>query len=190
MVWMYDMWDMSYPTRIVAKMRCSAIVATPIGELVAVRSGIAITHLLFRDGRHAASIEAVPRSAESFTDLRGQLEEYFSGARTRFDLTLAPVGTDFQLSVWRQLQRIPYGETISYGELANRIGNPRAARAVGGANNRNSIVVIIPCHRVIGGDKTLVGFGGGLERKKHLLALEGVALPSTSQLSTQLSLAL
>jgi methylated-DNA-[protein]-cysteine S-methyltransferase len=102
-----------------------------------------------------------------------QLREYFSGKRTGFDLPLAPEGTAFQKSVWKQLQEIPYGETISYGELARRVGNPKASRAVGSANGKNPIPIVIPCHRVIATGGGLGGFGGGLPTKEKLLALEG-----------------
>jgi methylated-DNA-[protein]-cysteine S-methyltransferase len=101
-----------------------------------------------------------------------QLREYFAGSRTDFDLPLSPQGTEFQRQVWRRLQEIPYGETISYGELARRIGNPKASRAVGAANGQNPIPIVIPCHRVIGANGKLTGFGGGLPTKEALLALE------------------
>ncbi len=102
-----------------------------------------------------------------------QLVEYFAGARSTFDLPLGlDVGTAFRRRVWRELQRIPYGETISYGELARRIGQPTASRAVGNANHHNPIAIIVPCHRVIGADGTLVGYGGGLPTKERLLAHE------------------
>ena len=101
-----------------------------------------------------------------------QLREYFAGRRQEFDLPLATEGTAFQRSVWRKLQEIPYGETISYGELAKRVGNPKASRAVGSANGKNPIPIVIPCHRVIAGDGGLGGFGGGLTVKEKLLALE------------------
>ncbi len=101
-----------------------------------------------------------------------QLREYFAGSRQDFDLPLAPEGTEFQRQVWRRLQEIPYGETISYGELARRIGNPKASRAVGAANGQNPIPIVIPCHRVIGANGKLTGFGGGLPTKEALLALE------------------
>ncbi|MDP8207746.1 MAG: methylated-DNA--[protein]-cysteine S-methyltransferase [Candidatus Electryonea clarkiae] len=102
-----------------------------------------------------------------------QLEEYFSGKRHEFELEVAPEGTPFQLKVWKELQRIPYGVTISYGELASRIGKPTASRAVGLANGKNPISIVIPCHRVIGADGSLTGYGGGLHRKQGLLELEG-----------------
>ena len=113
----------------------------------------------------------IPTRTSRGSDSR-QLREYFAGKRAEFDLPLAPTGTAFQLSVWRQLQEIPYGETISYGELARRVGNPKASRAVGSANGANPLPIVIPCHRVIAGDGTLGGFGGGLPTKQTLLALE------------------
>jgi methylated-DNA-[protein]-cysteine S-methyltransferase len=117
-----------------------------------------------------------------------QLREYFAGRRVEFDLPLAPQGTQFRLAVWRELQRIPYGQTISYGELARRTGNPKASRAVGSANGANQIPIVIPCHRVIASGGKLGGFGGGLPVKEALLALEKrvVALPGvTSIVSTR-----
>lgn len=101
-----------------------------------------------------------------------QLKEYFAGQRTEFDLPIAPEGTEFQRRVWRSLQEIPYGQTISYGELARRVGNPKGSRAVGAANGKNPIPIVIPCHRVIGANGKLTGFGGGLPTKESLLALE------------------
>jgi len=101
-----------------------------------------------------------------------QLNEYFCGKRTHFDLPLLPNGTDFQLKVWDALCRIPYGETRSYRDIAEFIGNPKASRAVGGANNKNPIMIIIPCHRVIGSDGSLTGYAGGLDVKEKLLQLE------------------
>ncbi len=108
----------------------------------------------------------------TFSEVIYQLDAYFKGKLQQFDLTLNPVGTPFQNKVWQQLLKIPYGETISYGELANRIGNPNASRAVGMANGKNPISIIVPCHRVIGKDGSLTGFGGGIEIKKKLLELE------------------
>ena len=103
---------------------------------------------------------------------KGQLEEYFSGTRREFQLPLAPRGTEFQQKVWVALLAIPYGETRSYGEIVETIGNPKACRAVGMANNRNPISIIIPCHRVIGSTGKLIGYGGGLDKKEFLLNLE------------------
>lgn len=101
-----------------------------------------------------------------------QLAEYFAGSRTEFTLPLSPTGTEFQRRVWAELERIPYGQTITYGTLAERIGNPSAARAVGLANGKNPISIIVPCHRVVGASGKLVGYGGGLERKARLLERE------------------
>ena len=105
-------------------------------------------------------------------EAKRQLREYFEGERRDFELPLAPAGTPFQLRVWEELRRIPYGETISYGELARRIGRPTASRAVGAANGRNPLAIVVPCHRVIGADGTLTGYGGGLPVKETLLAHE------------------
>jgi methylated-DNA-[protein]-cysteine S-methyltransferase len=101
-----------------------------------------------------------------------QLDEYLAGQRKDFDLPIAPAGTEFQQKVWQALRKIAYGTTLSYQELAGQIGNPKACRAVGGANNKNPIIIIIPCHRVIGKDNSLTGFGAGLDVKAKLLALE------------------
>jgi methylated-DNA-[protein]-cysteine S-methyltransferase len=102
-----------------------------------------------------------------------QISEYFDGTRTEFDLPIALRGTDFQRQVWQQLRSIPFGQTVSYGDLARTIGNPSAVRAVGSANGDNPISIIVPCHRVIGSDGSLTGYGGGLERKEWLLKHEG-----------------
>ena len=110
-----------------------------------------------------------------FDAVRGQLDAYFAGELEQFDLPLAPHGTPFQMRVWDELTRIPYGETISYMELALRLGDRKLVRAVGTANGRNPLSIIVPCHRVIGADGTLVGYGGGLERKRWLLEHEAVA---------------
>jgi methylated-DNA-[protein]-cysteine S-methyltransferase len=116
---------------------------------------------------------------DAFTDVRVQLAEYFDGARRSFAVSLALDGNDFEQRVWSALQEIPYGEITTYGEIARRIGSPDAARAVGLANGRNPVAVIVPCHRVIGADGTLTGYGGGLERKRLLLDLESGVLPLT-----------
>ena len=116
------------------------------------------------------------RDDNAFDDVVSQLEDYFAGRRREFDLPLAPAGTPFQQRVWRALLDIPYGETISYGELASRIGNKAASRAVGLANGSNPISIVIPCHRVIGANGKLTGYGGGLPIKQQLLALERGAL--------------
>ena len=111
---------------------------------------------------------------EYFSDILYQLKEYFAGRLQNFKVKMHLEGTDFQLRVWQELQQIPYGKTASYGQIAKQIGNPKACRAVGGANNKNPIPIIIPCHRIIGNDGSLTGFGGGLELKKDLLRLEKV----------------
>jgi methylated-DNA-[protein]-cysteine S-methyltransferase len=149
----------------------------PLGELCAVSDGHRLHGLYMQNGRTAVSIGADwQRDDEAFGELREQLSDYWAGRRTSFDLPLELGGSPFQRRVWRALQDIPYGDTISYGELARRIGVPSAARAVGVANGHNPICVIVPCHRVIGADGGLTGFGGGLERKRLLLEHEAGVL--------------
>lgn len=146
---------------------------TPIGELLLAGSREALSVIAFQSGsKRRRHDDAWTESAEPFVEVRRQLDEYFSGERQAFDLSLSPSGTDFQLQVYEELQRIPYGTTISYAELADRIGKPKAVRAVGAANGQNPIPLVIPCHRVIGSDGSLTGFGGGLPIKKALLKLE------------------
>lgn len=143
---------------------------TAIGPLTLTSDGIAITGVSF-DGDAAAAWRNGD-AADVLHEAAAQLRQYFAGERTSFDLPLAPGGTEFQRRVWEVLRAIPYGETISYGELAARIGNRNASRAVGLANNRNPLPVIVPCHRVVGADGSLTGYGGGLDRKRDLLDLE------------------
>jgi methylated-DNA-[protein]-cysteine S-methyltransferase len=147
---------------------------SPVGELLASADAAGrITGLHFLDGhRQPARDSSWVRDEGALAPLRRQLEEYFAGERRGFELDLAPSGSPFQLDVWRALCAIPYGETASYGEIAATVGQPGAARAVGGANNRNPIAIVVPCHRVIGANGTLTGYGGGLPRKQQLLALE------------------
>jgi methylated-DNA-[protein]-cysteine S-methyltransferase len=142
---------------------------SPIGELLLVSDGRALTHLEM--GPRALPSEET-RDPEALQEASAQLDAYFAGELTEFDLPLAPRGSAFQLAVWRALLDIPYGETASYGEIARTVGRPDAVRAVGTTNGRNPIAVIVPCHRVIGADGTLVGYGGGLPRKRLLLELE------------------
>jgi len=150
--------------------------SSPIGTIKLRGTDAALTGVFMETHRHEpARTPTAVHDAAPFRAARGQLEEFFAGERREFSLALAPVGTPFQLAVWQALRAIPYGETISYGELSRRIGNPRAGRAVGLANGRNPLSIIVPCHRVIGADGTLTGYGGGLERKRFLLALEAVA---------------
>lgn len=137
-----------------------------------------LTHLVMHEQTHAPADAAGWRhDPDAFEDAATQLDAYFAGERTEFDLDLRLEGTEFQRTVWAALRQIPYGETWSYGELAAHIGKPGAARAVGLANGRNPIAVIVPCHRVIGADGSLTGFGGGIPRKRALLALEGRRQP-------------
>jgi methylated-DNA-[protein]-cysteine S-methyltransferase len=155
-------------------------VDSPIGELLLTGDGETLQGLHMQGGPHPTRVgTGWTRSEEPFARVRAQLAEYFDGRRRAFDVPLKPAGSPFEVAVWGALVEIPYGETLSYGELASRIGRPGAPRAVGVANARNPIAVIIPCHRVIGADGSLTGFGGGLERKRLLLDLEaGVqALP-------------
>jgi methylated-DNA-[protein]-cysteine S-methyltransferase len=147
---------------------------SPIGPLLLAGTGDRLSFVGFPQGKgRIAPGEDWRRDDGAFEAARAQLSDYFSGTRQRFDLALEPSGTAFQLAVWQALLAIPYGTTISYGELARRIGRPDASRAVGAANGANPIPIIVPCHRVIGANGSLTGFGGGIETKKFLLALEG-----------------
>lgn len=146
---------------------------SPIGRLLLVGENTILTELYFANTADKIAIPTGWREDEaSFARVISQLDQYFNKSRTTFDLQLDPRGTAFQQRVWQELLRIPYGETASYGDIAERIGNPKACRAVGMANRRNPIPIIIPCHRVIGRDGSLTGFGGGLAVKERLLALE------------------
>ncbi|HEX6928917.1 MAG TPA: methylated-DNA--[protein]-cysteine S-methyltransferase [Gammaproteobacteria bacterium] len=148
---------------------------SPIGGLILVEENGELTEIGFVDGRHPARPpQGAGEDARPFGNVIRQLEEYFAGKRRDFDLPLAPHGTAFQQRVWNALLKIPFGKAVSYSDIAQRIGNPNAVRAVGLANGRNPIPVIIPCHRVIGKDGSLTGYGGGLPIKKKLLALEGI----------------
>lgn len=143
---------------------------SPIGPLVVAAVDGAIAHLLLPKGGKPAHVAPEwHRAPAQLRDARAQLAAYFAGKLLAFDLDLAPRGTEFQRSVWSELRRIPYGDTTSYIELARRIGNPNAMRAVGAANGANPIAIVVPCHRVIGHDGQLVGFGGGLPAKRWLL---------------------
>jgi methylated-DNA-[protein]-cysteine S-methyltransferase len=148
---------------------------SPIGTLLAVSDGDSLTRLDMQGGRRPTPIDptwirddAHPILAET----RDQLEQYFGGDRNTFEVPLNMIGNGFESLVWAALREIPYGETTSYGAVARAIGHPSASRAVGLANGRNPIAVIVPCHRVIGADGSLTGYGGGLERKRLLLDLE------------------
>lgn len=143
----------------------------PIGKIGIAEEKGAITQLFFGDNLETPNIEE--KETPTIKEAAKQLEDYLTGKRKIFDLPLALKGTQFQLRVWQALTTIPYGETRSYKEIAEQIGNPKACRAVGLANNRNPIAIVVPCHRVIGANGKLVGYGGGLDIKKHLLELEG-----------------
>lgn len=167
----------------VQKMRelyeCQRI-ESPVGLITLIASAEALVSLRWGQGvlDRVDSMGAISQSSANGILRRTaeQLREYFCGKRHAFDIPLDPQGTDFQKQVWQQLLKIPYGQTISYGEQAQRLGRPQAARAVGAANGKNPIGIIIPCHRVIGASGHLTGFAGGLEVKRQLLDLEGISL--------------
>lgn len=153
-------------------------IPTPLGTLFATAVGGTLTGLYFEGGRHAPPVsphwiddpEALP-----LAECARQLADFFEGKRQCFDLPIAPQGTPFQQRVWREIAAIPFGETITYAELARRAGAPGSARAAGAATGRNPLSIVVPCHRVIGSTGGLTGYAGGLERKARLLALEEAA---------------
>ncbi|MDE2196162.1 MAG: methylated-DNA--[protein]-cysteine S-methyltransferase [Gammaproteobacteria bacterium] len=146
---------------------------SPVGKLLLAGDENGLRILDFQDGPHPLRPgNGWQEDKQPFGQVMAQLAAYFAGRRRAFDVPLAPAGTPFQLKVWRALQTIPYGETWSYGELARRIRKPTASRAVGAANGDNPIAIIVPCHRVIGADGSLTGYGGGLRIKQQLLELE------------------
>lgn len=161
---------------------------TPVGPITLALSGKGVCHLGFMNGEQAllhlerwakewfGSVR-LERNDTEIAPVTRQLNEYFNGDRRQFDLPIDLCGTSFQKLVWQQLQTIPYGEVRSYKDVAQAMGAPKAVRAVGGANNRNPVSIIVPCHRVVGSNGSLVGYGGGLEVKEYLLRLEG-ALPT------------
>jgi len=164
-------------------IQTSTVYSSPVGDLLLTRDGASLTGLYFLDKEaHSSRNESscftdsdFSSESEVFSELTSQLDEYFAGTRQTFELNTLSIrseGTVFQKRVWNELCRIPYGQTISYGELAKRLGQPTASRAVGLANGRNPISILVPCHRVIGANGKLVGYGGGLERKKKLLEIE------------------
>jgi methylated-DNA-[protein]-cysteine S-methyltransferase len=156
----------------------TSTIESPIGPLTLVARDGLLTNVSMHEQRH---MTRPPDDAVTddtwFKDVAQQLAAYFAGESSTFELDMELVGTPFQRSVWAQLCEIPYGETISYAELAQRVGNPNASRAVGLANGRNPIAIIVPCHRVIGADGSLTGYGGGLERKTWLLEHESTHRP-------------
>jgi methylated-DNA-[protein]-cysteine S-methyltransferase len=154
-------------------MTAFAQIESPLGPLLLAADETGLRSIDFVNGRRPVSPDAAWHEDPAFLNepIR-QLRAYFAGDLETFNLPLAPAGTTFQLAVWRDLCEIPYGKTISYGELARRLGNPKACRAVGLANGSNPIPIVIPCHRVIGSNGKLTGYGGGLLLKEKLLALE------------------
>ncbi|MDF2500251.1 MAG: Methylated-DNA--protein-cysteine methyltransferase [Anaerosporomusa subterranea] len=151
-------------------MKNAYIYQMPIGEIGIVEDGTAITNVYFN--RETAPHDVTIKETALLKEAGRQLKDYLAGNRKSFDLLLAPYGTEFQQRVWQALQQIPCGETRSYGEIAKSIGQPKAVRAVGLANNRNPILIFIPCHRVVGANGKLIGYAGGLEAKQYLLNLE------------------
>lgn len=150
-------------------------VESPIGELLLVSDGKDLIRVSMDKQKYAAEIGddwVQKKDVPALKLAAEQLKSYFAGLLDHFDLPLAFRGTEFQNKVWQELTKIPFGQTISYGELARRVGSPKASRAVGLANGKNPIAIIVPCHRVIGANGTLTGYGGGLPRKKKLLELE------------------
>ena len=151
---------------------------SPVGKLKLIASASALVGVLWeRENTNRVTLDAQNHDPHHpiLVEAERQLSEYFAGKRTQFELPLEPRGTEFQKKVWRSLRQIPFGETKSYVEIARTIGSPRASRAVGAANGKNPLSIVVPCHRVIGANGALTGFGGGLETKAQLLALEAGA---------------
>lgn len=156
---------------------------SPLGRLLVARDDEGITDLYLPGGTHTRDPHPDwERDDGAFEDVRTQLDEYFAGARRDFDLPLHPSGTAFQLTAWQALRSIPYGQTRSYGEQAESIGAPTASRAVGAANGRNPISIVVPCHRVVGANGSLTGYGGGVEAKRWLLDHEREQVSSQDRL--------
>ena len=168
------------------------MMSSPLGPLFLARTAKGLRYCEFMDRKSLKRMMASHAAANpdarwepSLLELKGvadQLEEYFNGELQQFDVPLDPVGSGFQLKVWKELAAIPFGETSSYGKIAKAIRQPKAARAVGMANNQNPIVIIVPCHRIVGANGALTGYGGGLPRKKWLLQHEATHKARTSQL--------
>lgn len=159
-------------------MKTITTIGSPLGALTAVATDGVLSALYMENAAHrppADALGAVEAGGAGFDQLRDELDEYFAGERRTFTVPTAAVGSPFQHRVWAALGRIPYGRTRSYGEIAQELGDPRTVRAVGAANGRNPICIVVPCHRVVGADGTLTGYAGGLERKEILLALENPA---------------
>ena len=150
---------------------------SPIGPLTLAGTGSVLTHLRMAGQTNEPDRSDWVRDDGAFADVAAQLEAYFAGSLTEFDVEVKLIGTEFQQQVWAALQRIPYGETRSYGQIAEQIGSPGASRAVGLANGRNPIGIIVPCHRVIGAGGSMTGYAGGLDRKRLLVDLEKRTAP-------------
>lgn len=155
---------------------------SPVGTLLIAATDAGICGIYFEEHRHfkgkdgwQAVAPPSSRSDQLLVEVTRQLDEYFAGRRTVFDVPLDLAGTDFQRNVWMELSRIPFGESVSYAQHAQRLGNPKALRAVGSAIGKNPVSIIVPCHRVIGSSGAVTGYAGGLERKRFLLALENIA---------------
>ena len=160
-------------------IRVYTYVPSPVGELLVAGDGESLHRIGFPAGRRVEEKRpdpSWPRDDAAFDEVRRQLDAWFGGELRTFDLPLAVHGTDFQRRVWERLPEIPYGETCTYGVLAERLGSPTATRAVGAANGQNPLPIVLPCHRVIGADGSLTGFGGGLEIKRRLLEREASAV--------------
>ena len=159
-------------------LTCYRSISSPIGLLTLAGKGDCLTNLVIEGAAHPPTgRDRWVEDTAAFPDVVAQLHDYFAGKRTGFDVALCPAGTSFQRRVWDALSEIPYGEIATYGEIAARIGQPGAARAVGLANGRNPIAVIVPCHRVIGANGALTGYAGGLQAKRALLDLEQTRRP-------------
>lgn len=159
-------------------MEYTWIEKTPVGRILVAADNDGLKYVQFREDGSAAELiqEDWVRDDRALKPVVQQLQAYFSGKLSQFDVPLAPEGTSFQKKVWKALCKVKFGATASYGDIAKSIGNPAACRAVGLANGRNPIAIIIPCHRIIGTNGKLVGYGGGLDRKKTLLSLEGIEI--------------
>lgn len=168
-------------TTVTTATRHMVLEETPVGPLLIVATENAVCGLYMRQGKHSPDDASIgPRRTDPFLQtIATQLQEYFAGERREFDLEVDATGTPFQCRVWQELRTIGYGTTWTYGELARAIGQPTASRAVGLANGRNPVSIIVPCHRVVGADGSLTGYGGGIDNKKILLRLEGAAAGAT-----------
>lgn len=156
-------------------MRYTATYQSPLGEMLIISTADALVGLHFLGQKYFPRVDARWKEDASIAPIRAtiqQLDEYFAGRRNRFDVPLGPYGTSYQHAIWNVISTVPYGETITYGELARRAGHPRDARAAGAATGQNPIGIIVPCHRIIGANGKLTGYAGGLDKKRALLALE------------------